>query len=391
MRVKPRLRARSGSSARARAQIRREADQEQPDRHRDEQAHEVLPSRPPRIDRSTNLGFGGIVWAAELLEDLFRGDVSLGFDRGDVDHLECDLAEYLRHLDGVAVALTTRGGDRERWNAQVAQVAGEHLSVGCVEPGRQIAELAVIGVEGGRHLGTIPEPSKSIRLRTRRRPRMIRPARVPSPRDRSETTMTENRDFRETVTAAVKGDRTALGELLERNYDRLCAFVRVKAGGVVVAKESVADIVQSVCGEVLQDIDDIEYQGEAAFRSFLLLQATRKILNRHRFHHREIRDVRREEAAAGGDDAADLLQQYGTFCTPSRVVSAREEVGRIEEALTTLPENQRLAVAMSRMLGLSYTEIAQGLDCTESAARGLVARGLAQLSMQLGDRADESQ
>ncbi|MCB9870511.1 MAG: sigma-70 family RNA polymerase sigma factor [Planctomycetes bacterium] len=191
------------------------------------------------------------------------------------------------------------------------------------------------------------------------------------------------REWENTVRAAEFGDRAAVGDLLARNYQRLCAFVRIELGGALAARESVEDVVQSVCREVLHDVDRLEVRSEPQFRRFLLLEATRKILARHRSLHRQCRDVRREHLA--GIAATGLLADYATFCTPSRVASAREEIERIEAALAELPERQRVAVSMVRMLGLSYPEAAEALECTEPAARALVARGLALLSAKLGE------
>ena len=52
-----------------------------------------------------------------------------------------------------------------------------------------------------------------------------------------------------------------------------------------------------------------------------------------------------------------------------------------------LPDNQRDAVTMSRLMGLSYDQVAEQMGLTESAVRGLVARGLAALSGVLDDDA----
>ena len=70
--------------------------------------------------------------------------------------------------------------------------------------------------------------------------------------------------------------------------------------------------------------------------------------------------------AFAGIAATGLLADYATFCTPSRVASAREEIERIEAALAELPERQRVAVSMVRMLGLSYPEAAEALENAET-------------------------
>ena len=123
-----------------------------------------------------------------------------------------------------------------------------------------------------------------------------------------------------------------------------------------------------------------EYRGDAAFRRWLYLQATRKILQRYQHLTRQKRDPARE---VGAHELDQLLEHYGAFGTPSRRAAAREEVERIEALLGGLPPDQCEAVAMSRILGLSYADIAETMGRSESAVRGLVARGLAQLAAHL--------
>ena len=195
-------------------------------------------------------------------------------------------------------------------------------------------------------------------------------------------------ELRETAVAARAGDSSAFETLFAGLMPELIAFLRFKAGGVVGPRESVHDLAQSVCREMLLDLHEYEAD-EAVFRKKLFLQATRKIIDRHRYQHRAGRDPAREVGNLGADvNAESVLGCYATICTPSRVVSAREELDRIEAAIRELPENQREAVGMSRIMGLDYRDVAAQLGCSESAARGLVARGLAKLA-QLLDVRDE--
>lgn len=181
-------------------------------------------------------------------------------------------------------------------------------------------------------------------------------------------------------------DPEQLDRLLGESMTPLIAFIRARSGGAVAARESAVDLAQSVCREVLQDLEQIEYRGDTAFRSWLFQAASRKILDRSRHHHRERRDVRREvpiDAGDGGASAEAMLSVYQTVTTPSRHASAKEELVRIEAAMGELPADQRDAVMMSRVLGLSYAEIAAQLGKTESSVRGLVARGLAEFAGRL--------
>lgn len=190
--------------------------------------------------------------------------------------------------------------------------------------------------------------------------------------------------LRTTIDAAARGERSALNSLFARNMPRLMAFLRIKTGSLLASRESISDLAQSVCREVLRDLDDFEYRGDEAFRAWLFLQATRKIHDRYRYLRSARRDVVREEHPALEEEASeDLLQCYATLSSPSRLASAREELVRIEAALEKLPEAQREAVALSRVMNLPNARVAELLDLSESAVRGLIARGLARLSSLL--------
>ena len=193
-------------------------------------------------------------------------------------------------------------------------------------------------------------------------------------------------EFRRTFHAARSGDAVAFDSLFARHLPALQAFLRCKVDGDLAQRESIRDLAQSVCREVLQDLAGMEYRGEEAFRGWLFLQATRKIVDRYRYHKRARREVGREEPLP--DDDAELVQQYATICTPSRHASGREQLTRVEAAMRKLPDNQRDAVLLSRLAGVSYVEIARQNDSTEAAVRGLVARGLARLAELLREPDD---
>jgi len=190
-------------------------------------------------------------------------------------------------------------------------------------------------------------------------------------------------DFPTTVHQAQRGDRNAFHSLFSAHLPPLAAFIRMRAGGAILHRESIADLVQSVCREVLEDMDDFEYRGEAAFRNYLFLKASHKIMDRGRFHRAARRDIGAEVNVADSTGASNLLECYATFCTPSRIVLAKEELQRIEDGIAALPDNQRVAVALSRILELSYNEVAERMETTEAAARSLVARGLTTLARKL--------
>ena len=193
-------------------------------------------------------------------------------------------------------------------------------------------------------------------------------------------------DSRDLVARAARGDDAAVHELLARHLDALQRFLRRRSGALLQAKESSADLVQSVCREVLEHADRFEHGGESGFRHWLYCTAMRKLADRDDYHRAHRRDVARERPA-GDEDG--LAATYATVCTPSRVAIAREQLTRLEQAFGQLSEPQREVVLGARLLGLSHAELATQLGRTESAVRTLLCRSLARLSQILAD-AEES-
>lgn len=62
--------------------------------------------------------------------------------------------------------------------------------------------------------------------------------------------------------------------------------------------------------------------------------------------------------------------------SPSQRAVKQEELIRLAEVMTKLPEAQREAVVLHHLQGLSLAEVAQEMGKTEAAVAGLLFRGL---------------
>lgn len=195
----------------------------------------------------------------------------------------------------------------------------------------------------------------------------------------------DDQDSRELVARTTLGDIGALDELFAKHLPGLTAWVRLRAGELVLDRESVDDVVQSACREVLENLDRFHWGGEAGFRHWLYETALRKIRRKEAHWLAARRDVRREEKiarrASGDASSLDIVATaYRTLGTPSVPLRAREFVDRIESAFRTLPDAQQEAVAMSRIAGMSYAEIAGLTGRSEATVRSDVHRGLAAIA-----------
>lgn len=174
------------------------------------------------------------------------------------------------------------------------------------------------------------------------------------------------------------------GPLLEQHLAALEAYVRVRIGRALRAREESRDLVQSVCREVLSDLDRKKSGAPAGFREWLLHAAENKIRDRIRHWRREKRDVAREvdlDATREGDLRSSL--ELALLSTPSRQAASREELERLAAAFRRLPPDYRAAIVHARIEGLDHDEIARRLGRTPSATRTLLSRALARLALDM--------
>lgn len=186
----------------------------------------------------------------------------------------------------------------------------------------------------------------------------------------------------ELVARAARGDAQAAGELLDRHLPALRGYVRLRMGKQLRAKESVSDVVQSVCREVLENVDRFRHPGPAAFRHWLYATTQRKLMHRLEYYGAQKREAARE-LDQGPDRDAALATFYESFCTPSRELVSAEEIERIETAFDGLPEEYREVILLARVVGLSRAAVAREMGKSEDQVRGLLSRALARLASLL--------
>ncbi len=167
-----------------------------------------------------------------------------------------------------------------------------------------------------------------------------------------------------------------LSDLMERNRPWLEASLRLKVGALVRARESFSDLAQSVCRELLQDVENVSFRSETAFRTFMLQVAERKIIEKHRYYTRHKRDVGRTVAL----DTTRALGVPGRGASPSEAAGIREVMGQLEACFDELPADYREIIVLFHIVGMPHRQIAEHLGRSEAAARNLLSRALARLA-----------
>ena len=186
--------------------------------------------------------------------------------------------------------------------------------------------------------------------------------------------------FTDLIRRIRQGDSEAASSLFQRNQGGLRAYVRLKSGDMIRARESCSDLVQSVFREVLKDVGGFQGEDEATFRHWLYKVALHKITDRLDYYHAARRDARLE---VGSDDVSDraLLSSYDWIRSPSRVATTREEIERIERAFDRLPDDYRNIIIEIRFLGRTAAEVGSDTGRSEEAVRQVLSRARARLAL----------
>ena len=192
-------------------------------------------------------------------------------------------------------------------------------------------------------------------------------------------------EFERLLSLAKRGDDDAVQSLLEPHLGGLHGFVRLRARGITGPRESHADLVQSICCQAIISLPELQAKTETGLKQWLYAIAMNKILDRVDYHRAEKRDPRREVAARFDSSVGQdqILAAYFDDQTPSRDAMTGEAVNRFEEAFLSLPPDQREVFIQSRLVGLSYAEIAEKMGKSEPSVRKTLSRARARLAMLL--------
>ncbi len=197
----------------------------------------------------------------------------------------------------------------------------------------------------------------------------------------------EQVDDKELVAAALKGDESAYGELLERFRRPVFSLVYRMIGD----REQAEDLAQESFVKAFNNLDS--YNPKYRFSSWLF-----KIANNHAIDH--LRRARLSTVSIhGSPHAADAEREEETRIvlethdeSPEQEILALELGGEIEDAIRQLRSEYRTAVILRHIENRPYEEIAEIMDVPIGTVKTFLHRARAELREALAHlREDEEE
>ncbi|MDE3098613.1 MAG: sigma-70 family RNA polymerase sigma factor [Verrucomicrobiota bacterium] len=177
---------------------------------------------------------------------------------------------------------------------------------------------------------------------------------------------------------AGRGDRAAFADLVEKYKQPVVAFIFRTLRDEAEAE----DLAQNVFLQAYKSRR--RYKRTAKFSTWLFTIARNLCLNelrRRSRHPAQSLDELRDDARPA--EAPARQYEDKSRPTPPQNLLRRELEQKIEEALASLPENQRSAILLCRQDDLSYEQIAKILRCSLSATKSLIHRARETLKQKL--------
>jgi RNA polymerase sigma-70 factor, ECF subfamily len=173
---------------------------------------------------------------------------------------------------------------------------------------------------------------------------------------------------------AQRGDRQAFEALFDRYSRAMVNFAYRYVGDRGRAEE----LAQDVFVKLHRSLPS--YAPASKFRTYLYRIATNHFLNELRRGEYRSRPTPLD---GDGEHPRELVDHSAVM--PDEMAEARQTEAAIGRALGALSDRERLAISLCRLQGLSYREIAEVLETTESAVKSLIHRATVALAQQLED------
>lgn len=171
------------------------------------------------------------------------------------------------------------------------------------------------------------------------------------------------------------GDDTAFAEIVAEHQRMVVQLAMNLLGD----RDEALDLSQDVFIRVFRTIG--QFRGQSALRTWIYRIAVNQGRNRHRFWRRRRRS---DQVSLDAHVEAHGDFQCGAEVGPDRILAQKELAARLQGALDALPFDQRTAIVLREVDGLSYDEIAFSLGVAVGTVKSRLTR--ARQSLRAGLR-----
>jgi RNA polymerase sigma-70 factor (ECF subfamily) len=161
-----------------------------------------------------------------------------------------------------------------------------------------------------------------------------------------------------------EGDNLAFKELFVLYKDKVLQICY----RFILNQEDAEEVMQDVFLEVHRSISS--FRGDASFSTWLYRIATTKSLDELKRQNRKKR-IHLIKKSLGLDT---LFNTASENPTPDSILETKESIKKIKQALDSLPEQQRIAITLSKIDGASNAMVAEIMGITTFAADSLIYR-----------------
>ncbi len=161
-----------------------------------------------------------------------------------------------------------------------------------------------------------------------------------------------------------EGDNLAFQELFVVYKDKVLQICY----RFILNQEDAEEVMQDVFLEVHRSVSS--FRGESSFSTWLFRIATTKSLDEIKRQNRKKR-IQLIKKSLGLDS---LFNTASENPTPDTLIETKENIRIIKKALDSLPEQQRIAITLSKIEGASNSMVAEIMGITTVAADSLIYR-----------------
>lgn len=186
-------------------------------------------------------------------------------------------------------------------------------------------------------------------------------------------------NLRQLIERARDGDEEALGQALQQHRPYLRLLAQRVVSGPLAARLDPSDVIQQTLLSAIREFPAFNGREPGEFLAWLV-----------RMHERNLQDAVREHVVSqkrGVGREGSQIEETAFIDTGASSPSARllqgERAVHLAQALESLPDDQREAVRLRHLEGLSLAQMAARLARSERAVAALLNRGIVALRSRM--------